>query len=83
MRVYIAFPVAPPRLMPELGILDTLRQSSGVDLYRGWRSHFFNQYAYKPWVQDVAVNRQGFTVPDGNIYVTMLSQVRIEGRPEE
>ncbi len=41
-----------------------------------------DQYAFKPWVQDVAVNRQGFTVPDGNIYVNMLSQVRVEGREE-
>jgi ABC-type oligopeptide transport system substrate-binding subunit len=42
-----------------------------------------DQYAFKPWVQGVAVNRQGFTVPDGNIYVNMLSQVSVEGRPEE
>jgi ABC-type oligopeptide transport system substrate-binding subunit len=41
-----------------------------------------DQYAFKPWVQDVAVNRQGFTVPDGNIYVNMLSTLRIEGREE-
>ena len=27
-----------------------------------------DQYAFKPWVKDVAVNRQGFTVPEGNIY---------------
>lgn len=39
-----------------------------------------DQYAFKPWVKDVAVNRQGFTVPDGNIYVGMLNQVRVEGR---
>ncbi len=42
-----------------------------------------DQYAFKPWVKDVAVNRQGFTVPDGNIYVSMLNEVRVEGRPEE
>jgi len=42
-----------------------------------------NQYAFKPWVKDVLVNRQGFTVPDGNIYVGMLNVVRVEGRPEE
>jgi oligopeptide transport system substrate-binding protein len=41
-----------------------------------------DQYAFKPWVKDVAVNRQGFTVPDGNIYVGMLNQVRVEGRSE-
>jgi ABC-type oligopeptide transport system substrate-binding subunit len=42
-----------------------------------------DQYAFKPWVKDVAVNRQGFTVPLGNIYSRMLSTVRVEGRPEE
>ncbi len=42
-----------------------------------------DQYAFKPWVKDVAVNRQGFTVPQGNIYLTMLSDVRVEGRTEE
>lgn len=42
-----------------------------------------DQYAFKPWVKDVAVNRQGFTVPFGNIYVRMLSDARVEGRPEE
>ena len=42
-----------------------------------------DQYAFKPWVKDVAVNRQGFTVPFGNIYVRMLSSVGVEGRPEE
>ncbi|MBW3631932.1 MAG: peptide ABC transporter substrate-binding protein [Chloroflexi bacterium] len=41
-----------------------------------------DQYAFKPWVKDVAVNRQGFTVPLGNIYARMLSDVRVEGRPE-
>jgi oligopeptide transport system substrate-binding protein len=41
-----------------------------------------DQYAFKPWVKDIAVNRQGFTVPDGNIYVNMLSTLRIEGREE-
>jgi ABC-type oligopeptide transport system substrate-binding subunit len=42
-----------------------------------------DQYAFKPWVKDVAVNRQGFTVPLGNIYVRMLSDARVEGRTEE
>jgi oligopeptide transport system substrate-binding protein len=42
-----------------------------------------DQYAFKPWVKDVAVNRQGFTVPLGNIYVRMLSDARVEGRPAE
>jgi oligopeptide transport system substrate-binding protein len=42
-----------------------------------------DQYAFKPWVQNLPVNRQGFTVPDGNIYVRMFTQVYISGRPEE
>jgi len=42
-----------------------------------------DQNAFKPWVKDVAVNRQGFTVPEGNIYGRMVSDVRIEGRPAE
>jgi ABC-type oligopeptide transport system substrate-binding subunit len=42
-----------------------------------------DQYAFKPWVKDVAMNRQGFTVPLGNIYARMLSDVSVEGRPEE
>jgi ABC-type oligopeptide transport system substrate-binding subunit len=40
-------------------------------------------YAFKPWVKDVAVNRQGYWVPQGNIYVRMLSEARVEGRQEE
>lgn len=42
-----------------------------------------DQYAFKPWVKDVAVNRQGFTVPEGNIYTRMLSTIAVEGRNEE
>ncbi|MBA2595163.1 MAG: peptide ABC transporter substrate-binding protein [Chloroflexota bacterium] len=42
-----------------------------------------DNYAFKPWVKDIAVNRQGFTVPDGNIYIRMLENLRVEGRPEE
>lgn len=37
-------------------------------------------YVFKPWVKGLPVNRQGFVVPDGNIYVRMLSAVYIEGR---
>ncbi|MDQ4043948.1 MAG: hypothetical protein M3173_00660, partial [Chloroflexota bacterium] len=40
-------------------------------------------YAFKPWVQNIPVNTQGFTVPDGNIYVRALTQYQISGRPEE
>lgn len=38
-------------------------------------------YAFKPWVTNVAVNSQGFTVPLGNIYTRMSSNVKIVGRP--
>jgi ABC-type transport system substrate-binding protein len=41
-----------------------------------------DNYAFKPWVKDVPMNRQGFTVPDGNIFVQMMSKVAIEGREE-
>jgi oligopeptide transport system substrate-binding protein len=39
-------------------------------------------YAFKPWVQNIPVNTQGFTVPDGNIYVRALTQYQISGREE-
>jgi oligopeptide transport system substrate-binding protein len=42
-----------------------------------------DQYAFKPWLQNLPVNRQGFTVPDGNIYVRMMEQVYVSGREEE
>lgn len=42
-----------------------------------------DQYAIKPWVKNVPVNRQGSRVPDGNIYIRMTSSVSIEGRPAE
>ena len=35
---------------------------------------------YKPWVKNVPVNEQGYAVPDGNIYVRMLTKVSVEGR---
>lgn len=40
-------------------------------------------YAFKPWVQNVPVNTQGFTVPDGNIYTRALTQYQIAGREEQ
>jgi ABC-type transport system substrate-binding protein len=40
-------------------------------------------YAFKPWVMNVPVNSQGFTVPDGNIYVRAATKIYIEGRPAE
>ncbi|MFN8592370.1 MAG: peptide ABC transporter substrate-binding protein [Thermomicrobiales bacterium] len=42
-----------------------------------------DQYAFKPWVKDVPVNRQGYWVPLGNIYARMISSVDVEGRPAE
>jgi len=42
-----------------------------------------DQYAFKPWVKGVAVNRQGFWVPQGNIYARMLDNLDVEGRPAE
>jgi ABC-type transport system substrate-binding protein len=42
-----------------------------------------DQYAFKPWVQNLPTNRQGFTVPDSNIYVRMFEQVYISGRTDE
>jgi len=42
-----------------------------------------DQYAFKPWVKGVAVNRQGYWVPQGNIYARMLDNVDVEGRPAE
>lgn len=35
---------------------------------------------YKPWVKGVPVNRQGYALPNGNIYVQMWNTVYIEGR---
>ena len=37
-------------------------------------------YLFKPWVKGIPVNRQGFVVPNGNIYVQMLQDIFIEGR---
>jgi ABC-type transport system substrate-binding protein len=39
-------------------------------------------YAFKPWVKGITVNSQGFTVPDGNIFVRANTRYYIEGRPE-
>lgn len=39
-----------------------------------------DQYAFKPWIKNVPVNNQGYAVPDGNIYVRMMTKVSIAGR---
>ena len=36
--------------------------------------------AYKPWVKGVPVNKQGFVIPNGNIYVGMWNTIYIQGR---
>lgn len=41
-----------------------------------------DNYVFKPWVKGLAVNKFGQAVPDGNIYVRMLTKVSIEGREE-
>ncbi|HEY7033173.1 MAG TPA: peptide ABC transporter substrate-binding protein [Thermomicrobiales bacterium] len=40
-----------------------------------------DQYAFKPFVKGAAVNNQGYTVPDGNIFVRALTRYFIDGRP--
>jgi ABC-type transport system substrate-binding protein len=42
-----------------------------------------DQNVFKPWVKGVAVNKGGYAVPDGNIYVRMLTNVYVEGREEQ
>ncbi len=39
-----------------------------------------DQYVFKPWVKGLAVNNEGYQVPDGNIYIGMLRNVFVEGR---
>jgi ABC-type oligopeptide transport system substrate-binding subunit len=43
---------------------------------------FLDQYVFKPWVQGVEMNSFGQKVPDGNIYVRMLTKVSTAERPE-
>jgi oligopeptide transport system substrate-binding protein len=40
-----------------------------------------DQHVFKPWVQGIEVNDQGYLVPDGNIYVRMLTKVNTSERP--
>ncbi len=46
--IYIFYPCAPPRMLNDLGFVDTLRDISAVDLYEGNLSKTFNQYAAVP-----------------------------------
>lgn len=38
-------------------------------------------YLFKPWVQNIPVNRDGFWVPRSRLFPRMTAQLRIEGRP--
>jgi membrane-associated phospholipid phosphatase len=46
--VYVAFPTAPPRLLPERGFRDTLADSSGLDFQSPLVELFANPYAAMP-----------------------------------
>jgi oligopeptide transport system substrate-binding protein len=39
-----------------------------------------DNYVFKPWIKGLAVNKFGQGVPDGNIYVRMLTKVSVSGR---
>jgi len=45
---YIGFPCAPPRMLDDLGFVDSLLKISDINLYEGWKSKVFNQYAAVP-----------------------------------
>lgn len=46
--VYLGFPLAPPRLFPEEGPVDTLRHYEGFNMHSGIIRAFANQYAAMP-----------------------------------
>lgn len=48
LAVFVAFPVAPPRLMTSEGFIDTLSIISGIDLHAGNLSGWFNPFAAVP-----------------------------------
>jgi membrane-associated phospholipid phosphatase len=45
---YCAYPTAPPRLMPQWGFSDAIRQFTGVSMERGPGSALLNPYAAVP-----------------------------------
>ncbi len=45
---FIGFPCAPPRMLNEVGFIDTLLTISNVNIYQGKLSYLFNQYAAMP-----------------------------------
>lgn len=48
LTVFVAFPVAPPRMLNGEGFVDTLSIISGIDLHQGNLSGWFNPYAAVP-----------------------------------
>ncbi len=48
LAVFVVYPVAPPRLMTSEGFIDTLSIISGIDLYAGNLSGWFNPFAAVP-----------------------------------
>lgn len=48
LAVFVAFPVAPPRMLSGEGFVDTLSLISGIDLHQGNLSGWFNPYAAVP-----------------------------------
>ena len=45
---FIGFPCAPPRMLNEVGFVDTLRDISNINIYKGKLSYLFNQFAAMP-----------------------------------
>lgn len=45
---FMGFPCAPPRMLNDIGFVDTLKDVSGINLYKGVLSKLFNQYAAVP-----------------------------------
>lgn len=45
---FISYPCAPPRMLNDLGFVDTLLEVSNINLYTGVFSGLFNQYAAVP-----------------------------------
>jgi hypothetical protein len=48
LAAYVAFPTAPPRLMPEWGFFDSIAAFTGLPAKSGPVNAFFNQYAAVP-----------------------------------
>lgn len=46
--IFMWYPCAPPRMLGDIGFVDTLKQISGINLYGPNYTHYFNQYAAMP-----------------------------------